>query len=208
MRFRDRDEAGLLLADALASYKGRVDLVLALPRGGVPVAYHVAQALGAPLDVLTVRKLGVPWEPEVALGALGSGGTVVLNERVLREIHLSQAELERLVAREQLELERRESVYRGTRPFPSVTGKTVMVVDDGLATGSTMEAALEVLRRRRARRLVVAVPVAPRETLARLRADEVVCLQTPDQFTAVGAYYSRFEQVADEDVRRLLALAA
>ena len=210
MLFRDRTEAGRLLADQLRRYAGRSDLlVLGLPRGGVPVAYEVAKALGAPLDVFLVRKLGVPGHEEVAMGAIATGGVRVLSPSLLRQLGISPAMVDQVAEREQRELERRESAYRGSRPPPDVTGKTVILVDDGLATGSTMRAAAAALRRQNPAKLVVAVPVAAAETCEDFRdeVDEVVCAATPEPFYAVGIWYEDFSQTTDEEVRELLARA-
>jgi len=210
MRFRDREEAGELLGRELARRLTKRDdlLVLALPRGGVPVAYGVARALDAPLDVFIVRKLGVPGHEELAMGAIASGGVRVLNREVLDSMPLSQAMIDAVAAREQQELERRESEYRGARPQIDVKDKTVVVVDDGLATGSTMRAAVAALRRMEPRRIVVAVPVAAESTCREFRAegiaDEVVCLRTPEPFQAVGLWYSDFTQTSDDEVHELL----
>ncbi|HLI27301.1 MAG TPA: phosphoribosyltransferase [Chloroflexota bacterium] len=210
-RFRDRREAGRLLAARLAHYRGRPDvLVLALPRGGVPVGYEVARALGAPLDVFLVRKLGVPGHEELAMGAVASGGVQVLNDDVIAGLGLSERVVAAVTARELQELERRERLYRGARPPHEVHGRTVILVDDGLATGATMRAAIHALRSRGAARIVAAVPVAPPPTCAELRAeaDEVVCLVTPEPFLAVGLWYEDFTQTSDDEVRALLADSA
>jgi predicted phosphoribosyltransferase len=211
MRFRDRDEAGELLGRDLARRLPHRDdlIVLALPRGGVPVGYGVARALGAPLDVFIVRKLGVPGHEELAMGAIASGGVRVLNRDVLDYMPVSQKLIDTVAQREQQELERREREYRGARPPLDVRDKTVVVVDDGLATGSTMRAAVEALRRMEPRRIVVAVPVAAESTCNDFRAegiaDDVVCLRTPEPFQAVGLWYSDFTQTSDDEVHRLLA---
>jgi putative phosphoribosyl transferase len=208
-RFRDRAEAGRELGERLAEeYAGRPDvLVLALPRGGVVVGREVADQLDAPLDVLVVRKLGFPGQSELAMGAIASGGVRVLNEALLEQTGVSQGLVDDVVARERVELERREALYRGDRAAPDVTGKTVLVVDDGLATGSTMLAAVEALRSLRAGRVVVAVPTAPRQTREALEdvADEVICLRQPDPFYAVGLSYEDFAEVSDDEVRAQLA---
>ena len=210
MRFRDREEAGQLLGRELARHFTKRDdlLVLALPRGGVPVGYGVARSLDAPLDVFIVRKLGVPGHEELAMGAIASGGVRVLNRDVLDSMPLSQTMIDAVAAREQQELERRESEYRGARPQIDVKDKTVVVVDDGLATGSTMRAAVAALRRMEPRRIVVAVPVAAESTCREFRAegiaDEVVCLRTPEPFQAVGLWYSDFTQTSDDEVHELL----
>jgi putative phosphoribosyl transferase len=210
-RFRDRAEAGRELARRLMDHAGRADvLVLALPRGGVPVGYEVARALGAPLDIFLVRKLGVPGHEELAMGAIASGGVRVLNPRVVDAFGISAAAIERVAAQEQAELERRERAYRGGRPPPRVAGRDVILVDDGLATGSTMRAAAAALRAMHPRRLVVAVPVAAAETCEELRGevDEVVCAMTPEPFYAVGLWYEDFAQTTDGEVAALLADAA
>jgi putative phosphoribosyl transferase len=206
-RFRDRAEAGRQLAGLLQEYAGRDDVVvLALPRGGVPVASEVARALGAPLDVLVVRKLGVPGQEELAMGAIASGGAIVLDDSTIRALKIGDDELRRTVAAEERELERRESAYRSGRERPSVEGKAVVLIDDGLATGATMRAAVRAVQGRRPAKVVVAVPVAARQTRAELErlVDEVVCAVTPPSFRAVGVWYENFSQVADDDVRELL----
>ena len=210
VRFRDRRDAGRQLAAQLAHYAARSDtLVLALPRGGVPVAYEMARAIGAPLDVFLVRKLGLPGHEEFAIGAIASGGVRVLNEETLRDYAISGEQVEAVVAAEELELERRERQYRGDRPFPSVERRMVILVDDGLATGSTMRAAIAALRQERPARIIVAVPVAPPETCSELRpiVDEIICLMTPDPFYAVGLWYEDFSQTTDEEVRDYLERA-
>jgi predicted phosphoribosyltransferase len=208
MRFQDRADAGRQLAALLVQYLDRTDLlVLGLPRGGVPVAFEVAAALGVPLDVCLVRKLGVPGHAELAMGAIASGGVEILNEELIRELRIPRALVEQVAAREQQELERRDRQFRARRPPVNVRGRAVLLVDDGLATGSTMEAALAALRRQDPARLVVAVPVGARETCDRLRrvADDVVCVLTPERFEAVGLWYEDFSQTSDEEVTRLLA---
>jgi putative phosphoribosyl transferase len=207
---RDRAEAGRLLAERLSKHAGRDDvIVLALPRGGVPVAFEIARALDAPLDVLLVRKLGVPGHEELALGAIASGGTRVLNKDVVETLRVPPEWIDAIAAKEAGELERRERVYRGDRPPPDLTGRTVFLVDDGLATGSTMFAAVAAVRQDDPERVVVAVPVAAREVCAGLKsyADEVVCLFTPRPFYAVGAWYADFAQTTDDEVRSLLERA-
>ena len=209
-RFRDRAEAGQLLAERLRRYADRDDVVvLALPRGGVPVAYEVAKALGAPLHVFVVRKLGVPGHEELAMGAIASGGLLVLDEALVRRLGLAGAQLERAIADESRELERREEAYGGRDP-PDLTGKTVILVDDGLATGATMRAAALAVRRLDPARLVVAVPVAAEETCDQFRdvADEIVCEVTPRPFRAVGLWYDDFSQTTDDEVRELVGRAA
>jgi putative phosphoribosyl transferase len=211
MRFRDRAHAGQALGERLREQHAGTSnlLVLALPRGGVPVAYEVARALDAPLDVFVVRKLGVPGHEELAMGAIASGGTRVLNETVVGALGLGEREIARAVAVERAELARRECAYRGDRGPVDAIGRTVVLVDDGLATGSTMRAAALALRAQQPERLVVAVPVAAYQTCDELRvaADEVVCLLTPEPFYAVGAWYEDFAPTSDEEVRRLLAAA-
>ena len=206
--FRDRRDAGRQLARELMSYANRRDvIVLALPRGGVPVAYEVARALGAPLDVFVVRKLGLPWHEELAMGAIASGGVRVLNADVIDAYGVSGSDVDAVVRREQRELERREQRDREGRPFPDVRGKTVILVDDGLATGSTMRAAVEALRQEGPARVVVGVPIAASETCEELRGevDDIVCALTPESFLAVGYWYDEFEQTTDEEVQALLA---
>jgi predicted phosphoribosyltransferase/dienelactone hydrolase len=208
-RFRDRAEAGRFLGERLArDLRGDDAVVLGLPRGGVPVARQVARALGAPLDVFLVRKLGFPGQPELAMGALASGGIRVLNESIVRELRLDGALIDSVTAREAAELARREEAYRGDRPPPDLGGRTVVLVDDGLATGATMRAAAEAVRSRVPRRIVLAVPVAPPQAVEGLRdvADDVVVLLAPEPFQAVGLWYGDFREVPDDEVRRLLAL--
>ena len=208
--YRDRADAGVALAGLLGRYAGRDDvLVLGLPRGGVPVAYQVARALSAPLDVFLVRKLGVPGREELAMGAIASGGVRVVNRQLIDALGIPGAMVQRTVEAEALELERRERAYREDRPAPQVAGKVVLLVDDGLATGSTMRAAIAAVRRLDPARLVVAVPTAPAATCQELReeADEVVCASTPPRFRAVGLSYREFPQVSDEEVRQLLRRA-
>lgn len=212
-RFRDRADAGRALAGALQRYLGRPDtIVLGLPRGGVPVAGEVARALGLALDVLVVRKIGVPFQPELAMGAVASGGAVSVNHDVIRMTGVTAAQFERVRAREEAELHRREQVFRGNRPHPAVHGRTVIVVDDGLATGASMRAALMALRQLGAARLVVAVPVAPPDAAQRFAGacDEFVCVASPPGFAAVGQFYEQFGQTSDAEVRALLdrAIAA
>ena len=208
--FRDRVEAGDALAGLLGHYAGRPDvLVLALPRGGVPVAARVAEALGAPLDVFVVRKLGVPGQPELAMGAIATGGVRVVNEQVVGRLRLGEADLQRVAEAEERELARRERSYREGRGPPDLAGQVVILVDDGLATGSTMRAAVAAARRLGPARVVVAVPTAPASTCQRLgeEADEVVCATTPRPFRAVGYSYRSFPQTSDEEVRSLLRAA-
>jgi predicted phosphoribosyltransferase len=209
--FANRTEAGRLLVEKLVKYAGRDDvIVLGLPRGGVPVAFEVAQRLGAPLDVFIVRKLGVPGFEELAAGAIASGGVRVLNEDVMRSIPHADEAIDAVTIRETAELERREQIYREGRPAPQLRDRIVILVDDGLATGATMRAAIEALRQSGAAKIVVAVPVGPQDTCRELEeeADETICLSTPEFFQAVGQYYEDFSQTSDEDVRELLSHAA
>lgn len=209
-RFRDRMEAGQLLATQLTAYANRSDvLVLALPRGGVPVAFEVARALHAPLDVIIVRKLGVPGYEELAMGAIASGGVRVLNDDVVHMLGISDEEINKVAAHEQQELERRERLYRGDRPTYEVRGRTVILVDDGIATGATMRAAVAAVRQRQPARIVIAVPAAAASICEELAAevDELVCVIRPEAFFAVGFWYENFSQTTDEEVRTLLEQA-
>jgi putative phosphoribosyl transferase len=209
-RFRDRVDAGRRLAAALAPYSGRPNLlVLALPRGGVPVGYEVARALNAPLDVMLVRKLGVPGHEELAMGAIASGGIRVLSEDIIAAFGIPERVVATIAANEEEELKRRERAYRDARPPAPVRGRTVILVDDGLATGSTMRAAAAALRVQHPERLIVAVPVAPPETCDSLRTevDDVVCAFAPESFLAVGNWYDDFTQITDDEVRELLRAA-
>lgn len=211
MLFHDRSDAGRRLAEKLMAYANRPDaVVLALPRGGVPVGYEVARALNAPLDVFLVRKLGVPDQEELAMGAIASGGVRVLNEDVVTQLGISEDVIDAVASEESRELRRREELYRDDRPMPEVRGATVILVDDGLATGSTMRAAVAALRRQGPARIVVAVPVGAAETCDELRrtADEVVCDRTPEPFWAVGIWYDDFMQTTDEEVHNLLERAS
>ncbi|MBT2324843.1 phosphoribosyltransferase [Variovorax paradoxus] len=208
--FRNRRQAGQALAGLLGAYVDRHDvLVLALPRGGVPVGFEVAETLHAPLDVFIVRKLGVPGREEYAMGAIASGGVRVLNEEVTRTLRISAAAIEEVARSELSELQRRERLYRDARPPPDVRGRAVLVVDDGLATGSTMRAAVRALRVQQPARIVVAVPIASAEACEELHseADEVVCLSTPEPFIAVGLWYEDFGQTTDQEVHELLERA-
>jgi len=211
MLFHDRIHAGRILARKLGKYANKPSvLILALPRGGVLVGYPVAMALGAPLDLVVVRKLGVPGQEELALGAIASGGVCVLSHELIDELGISSRVIEAIVAREQREVERREQVYRGDAPAARIAGRTVIVVDDGVATGATMKAAVAVVRTQQPERLIVAAPVASPRTCAELRAqaDEVVCPFQPENFMAIGAFYEDFHQVSDEEVREYLRRAA
>jgi putative phosphoribosyl transferase len=209
--FPDRAEAGRLLGLKLSKFSGRDDvIVLGLPRGGVPVAYEVARALRVPLDVFIVRKLGVPGFEELAVGAIASGGVRVLNEDVANALPNRDEIIETVTQRESAELERREHEYRDGRPAPQLQARTVILIDDGLATGATMRAAVKALRQRDVAKIIVAVPVGPPETCREFEdvADEVVCASAPEFFQAVGQYYEDFSQTSDEQVRDLLARAA
>jgi predicted phosphoribosyltransferase len=209
-RYRDRRHAGRQLAERLRGYRGRPDvLVLALPRGGVPVGFEVARALEAPLDVLIVRKLGLPGQEELAMGAIASGGVRILNPDVVGPLRIPGELIDRVTAREQAELERRERLFRGEHPGIDPAGRTVILVDDGLATGSTMKAAIAALRQRRPAGIVVAVPVAPASTCREMAAiaDHAVCVLQPETFGGVGQWYRDFRQTSDEEVRALLAAA-
>jgi len=211
MLFEDRFDAGRVMASKLGEFSGRNDVVvLALPRGGVPVGYEVAQALRAPFDVFVVRKLGTPGQEELAMGALASGGVTVLNREVIQALGIPRQTINAVVAREERELERREREYRGQRPAASVRGRTAIVVDDGLATGSSMRVAAKALRKEAAAEIVVAVPVASPSTCSEfeLEVDKVVCATTPEPFSAVGQWYRNFSQTTDEEVRDLLARSA
>ena len=206
--FRDRTEAGRMLAKDLMRHAGRDDVVvLALPRGGVPVAFEVAKALHAPLDLFVVRKLGVPGNEELAMGAVASGGVRVLNQDVVRWCQVSQSAIESVTQVELQELERRERAYRGARPMPELANRTVILVDDGLATGTSMLAAVTALRSYKPTRIIVAVPTGPADTCREFQgeADTVVCATTPEPFWAVGAWYEDFRQTSDEEVQSLLA---
>jgi predicted phosphoribosyltransferase len=208
--FSDRAQAGCELAAALSQYAARQDVaVLALPRGGVPVGFEVARKLGAPLEVFVVRKLGLPEQPELAMGAIASGGVRVLNDKVVQAAEVPPETIEEVAAREHEELARRERMFRGEREARTVEGKTVILVDDGLATGSSMRAAVRALREQRPAQIVVAVPIAPPATCEELtaEADDVVCTHTPEPFLAIGAWYEHFPQVSDDEIRELLAKA-
>lgn len=206
-RFKDRVHAGQYLAERLNQYANASDaIVLGLPRGGVVVAREIAERLSLPLDIFLVRKLGVPGYEELAMGAIASGGVRVMNEEVMRQIRISESVLESVIRREELELKRRETAYRGNRPALDVKGLTVILVDDGLATGATMRAAVKALRRQEPRKVVIAVPTASPDVCEEFRAevDEILCGMTPAPFHAVGAWYEDFSQTTDEEVQQLL----
>jgi predicted phosphoribosyltransferase len=207
MLFRDRSEAGRWLAERLQAYAGRLDvIVLALPRGGVPVAFELARSLHAPLDVFLVRKLGLPGQEELAMGAIASGGVRVLNDDVVGALNVPASVIDRVAREEERELRRREQSYRGARPAPDVRGKVVILVDDGLATGSTMRAAVKAVKQMQPARVVVAVPVAAQATRDDIgeEVDEIVCSVPPEPFLAVGRWYQDFSQTTDEEVHDLL----
>ena len=209
--FKDRRDAGRKLAQELLAYAGRSDvIVLALPRGGVPVAYEVARALSVPLDIYIVRKLGLPGQEELAIGAIASGGTRVLNHDIVQTLKIPQTMIDMITRQELQEVERRVRAYRGDRPPPEVRGRTVILVDDGLATGASMRAAVAALRAQNPARIVVAVPTAAPETCQAFEAevDEIVCAMTPEPFYGVGRWYEDFSQTTDEEVRALLEEAA
>jgi putative phosphoribosyl transferase len=206
-RFRNRTEAGQLLATKLTAYANRTDvLVLGLPRGGVPVAYEIAKALNLSLDICLVRKLGAPGNKELAMGAIGMGGVMVLNDDVVESLQVSQETMARVVALEEKELERRDRAYRGDRPLPDLQGRAIVLVDDGIATGATLRAAIATLRQQQPASIIVAVPVAPLSTYNELKAevDEVVSLVTPERFYSISVWYDEFRQTTDEEVRHLL----
>src|SRR5947208_1699462 len=211
MIFRDRTEAGQVLASKLTKYLNQVDtVILALPRGGVPVAYEIGKELGLPVDIFVVRKLGVPGHEELAMGAIASGGVRHINRDVVDQVRIDSETIDVASRREQKEIERREQLYRGQRSPVDVRNKTVIVVDDGLATGSTMHAAIAALRQHRPARIVVAVPAASPQTCSEIadEVDEIICAATPETFYAVGQWYQEFSQTTDEEVRDLLARAS
>lgn len=209
VNFRDRVEAGRILAHRLTKYADQRPIVLGLPRGGVPVAFEVAKALKAPLDVYVVRKLGVPGHEELAMGAIASGDVRVLNKRVIEDLRISEEAIEAETRKEQQEVQRRERLYRGDRPPLDVSNRTVVLVDDGIATGSTIKAAIAALKKQKAGRIVVAVPVAPASTIEELKreVDEVICVSTPEFFYAISLWYEEFPQTSDEEVSELLKQA-
>jgi putative phosphoribosyl transferase len=205
--FADRAEAGRMLGEALSVYAGRIDvLVLALPRGGVPVAYEIARMLAVPLDIWLVRKLGAPGQEELAMGAMAGAGTLVLNKEIIKLLNIDEASIDAAITRERTELERRNKLYRRGMPAPDIQGKTIILVDDGLATGATMRAAIVSLRDAGAARIVVAVPVGTISACRKTRqeADDLVCLYTPEPFFGVGQWYDNFVQTPDEEVLALL----
>jgi len=205
--FKNRIEAGKKLAKELENYKDEIHaIVLGLPRGGVPVAYEVAESLHLPLDVFLVRKLGVPGQPELAMGAIASGGVRVLNDRVIRRAGISEGQIEKTVQKEKEKLQKREEAYRGSRREIKIKGKTVLLIDDGLATGASMRAAISALRDLNPKKIVVAVPTAPPDTCQEIKSevDQVVCLETPTPFWGVGGSYQNFSQTSNKDVRQLL----
>jgi len=211
MIFRDRIEAGQILASKLTKYLNQVNtVILALPRGGVPVAYEIGKELGLPVDIFVVRKLGVPGHEELAMGAIASGGVRHINRDVVDQLRIDSETIDSASRREQKEIERRERLYRGQRPPVDVLNKTVILVDDGLATGSTMRAAIAALRQHRPTRIVVAVPAAAPQTCSEIAAevDEIICAATPEPFYAVGQWYQEFSQTTDDEVRELLARAS
>lgn len=208
--FRNRVQAGKLLAEALETYAARADvIVLALPRGGVPVAFEVAAKHKAPLDLMLVRKLGTPGQEELAMGAIATGGVRVLNADVIRSLRISDDVIEAVARREQKELERRQRAYRGERQPPMLSNRCVILIDDGIATGATMRSAVQAARAQACARVIVAVPLAPADTVDLLKkeADDVVCLATPEPFIAIGRWYHEFPQTSDEEVKALLSRA-
>lgn len=210
MLFQNRTTAGQVLAEKLIVYADRCDLlIMGLPRGGVPVAFEVAQALRAPLDVFLVRKLGVPGQEELAMGAIASGGVRVLNYDIIETLHLSEAAIDRVTAKQQQELERREQLYRQNRPYPQLRDRTVILVDDGLATGATMRAAVQAIKLQQPAAIIVAVPVASPETQQELatQVDEIICVEMPVPFYSVGSWYAEFPQTTDAQVCELLQQA-
>lgn len=206
-KFIDRQEAGIILAEQLKSYANQSNtIILALPRGGVPVAFEIATTLSLPLDIFIVRKLGVPNHEELAMGAIASGGTVIFNEPLMTQLNLEGSSIEGVLHAEQKELVRRELLYRSNRPAPNLPGKTIILVDDGIATGSTMYAAIQALRKHKPTSIIIAVPVAPRTTYDEMKTlvDKIVCPLTPTNFYAVGLWYENFSQTSDDQVIELL----
>ncbi len=209
-KYLNRRHAGTILAEALSGYQNNHDvIVLALPRGGVPVAYEVAKALHAPLDIYIVRKLGVPGHHELAMGAIASGGEAVFNQDIIDSLQVSQSEIDAVIKNELMELNRREKVYRGTKPFPDLKNKIVILIDDGIATGATMKAAIQAVRQQQPQSIIAAVPVADKEIQYsfQLLVDEFICPMLVEHLQAVGLWYNDFSQTEDEEVHELLALA-
>lgn len=207
--FSNRIEAGQLLAEQLKHYANRPDvLVLALPRGGVPIGFEITKKIHAPLDIFLVRKLGAPGYEELAMGAIAMGGITVINEDVIQNLHITQEAIEKVIQKEQAELERRNQLYRNNRPMPSIKNKIIILVDDGLATGATMRAAIKAVKTFLPKQIIVAVPVAALSTYLDLKkeVDDVVCLKTPEQLYSIGAWYAEFPQLEDEEVLRLLKI--
>jgi putative phosphoribosyl transferase len=211
MMFRDRSDAGRILASRLTHYNGRKDVVvLALPRGGIPVAYEIGKELGVPVDVFVVRKLGVPRQEELAMGAIASGDVRIINYDVVNQLGIDPGTIDRVTDQERQELRRREQLYRGDRRPPALAGKSIILVDDGIATGSTMRAAIAAVRQSTPTRLIVAVPVAAASTYREISAevDEIICPETPEAFFAISQWYDRFQQTTDDEVRDLLSRTA
>jgi len=209
-KFIDRCEAGMVLAKLLKEYANQAHvIVLALPRGGVPVGYEVATALSVPLDIFIVRKLGVPGDEELAMGAIATGGTIVFNESLMQQLNLEQTLIDSVLETEQKELERRELLYRGNRPYPYLSGKTIILVDDGIATGATMLAAIKALRQHKPASMIIAAPVAAPSAYDDLKTlvDKIICPLKPTHFNAVGLWYEQFPQTSDDEVIELLELA-
>lgn len=207
MQYVNREQAGSVLANYLKRYANKANaLVLALPRGGVPVAYKISSTLNLPLDVFIVRKIGVPGYKELAMGAVAAGPTTVFNEHIIKEFNVTQEEIERVIQYEMQELKRREITYRNNHTFPSVKGKSIILVDDGMATGATMRVAITALKKLQAKEIIVAIPVASREAVEQIKqfATEVICPLMPEDFHAVGGYYENFPQTEDEEVKYLL----
>lgn len=207
MQYINREQAGKVLANYLKAYANKAEvLVLALPRGGVPVAYEISSTLNVPLDVFIVRKIGVPGYKELAVGALAAGPTIVFNEHIIKEFNVTQDEIDRVIQQEMQELKRREMAYRNNHTLPSIKGKTIILVDDGMATGATMRVAITVLKKLQAKDIIVAIPVAAQEAIKQIKqcATEVICPLVPDNFHAVGGYYENFPQTEDEEVTYLL----
>lgn len=206
-KFIDRREAGALLAGRLKAYSDSDALVLALPRGGVPVAYEIAHALHLPLDVFLVRKLGVPGQQELAMGAIAVGNMTVLNQELIHKLHIDQAQIDEVIQKEQQELRRRVNLYRQHTAFPTLENQTIILVDDGMATGATMQVAITALRQHKPSRIIIAIPVAAKDTIAKMSnlADQIICPFIPAHFQAVGAFYDNFQQVSDEEVITLLS---